>query len=586
MFRFLFALTCGFIIGAVIIEQKQYLTNSVAVPVAFLPDGGRYDGRLLEGELSGLGRIAWPNGDFYEGEFQDGLFHGLGTLKQSDQVYEGEFVGGVASGKGKILFKDGRRYEGEVIHGKASGLGLMVTPDGEYVGHFKNNQFNGKGRWISDSGQIYDGEFKDDLFHGKGTYTDTEGRVYQGTFEAGAITGDGEYRDAETRYTGTFKDWLFEGEGILINAEGRYEGDFLAGQFHGSGVYQSTAGLIYRGHFANGLYHGQGIMEFNGERYQGGFEYGVPNGEGSLVYGEPVDGVERIKGVWRYGELISSDNKLVENDSSKIVEYVLYSQAQKVQSIIDSIDKEDPNLSELYFVGVAGDGSQGVFRREVNYVHNLFDKHFGTEGKSAVLINGNVSFKQVPLATLTSIEQLLQGVAAKMDPENDILFVFFTSHGSADFQFQLNQQGLELQSLSAEAMGRILRSLPVRHKVVVISSCYAGGYVGPVKDDQTMLMVASAADKTSFGCSDRREMTYFGEALFKDAFLQSPSFVAAFDLARHIVRGMEAKEGFEFSNPLIFKPKAIVEQLSVWRKQLKEWQAIQNRTIESDPSEL
>ncbi|MFT5351787.1 MAG: hypothetical protein ACI9MF_002612, partial [Gammaproteobacteria bacterium] len=294
------------------------------------------------------------------------------------------------------------------------------------------------------------------------------------------------------------------------------------------------------------------------------------------------DGIERIKGVWHYGELSGSDNPLVEHDSSKVVEHVLYSQLQKIQSLVDTIEEQNPDLSELYFAGVAGDGSQGVFRREVNYVRDLFDEHLGTAGKSAVLINGNFSFEQVPLATITSIERLLQGIAAKMDKENDILFVFFTSHGSPDFQFVLNQQGLELESLSAESMGRILRDLPIRHKVVVISACYAGGYVKPVKDDRTMVIVASAADKTSFGCSDKREMTYFGEAFFKYSLLQTESFASAFELTRDIVRGMEASEGFDFSNPLIFKPKAIVEQLSAWRQDLKVFRAIQNRTIDSD----
>jgi hypothetical protein len=56
-------LLIGFIVGAVVVENKQYFTETVATPVSFLPDGGEYDGELLKGELNGKGRIVWPNGD-------------------------------------------------------------------------------------------------------------------------------------------------------------------------------------------------------------------------------------------------------------------------------------------------------------------------------------------------------------------------------------------------------------------------------------------------------------------------------------------------------------------------------------------
>jgi len=64
-------------------------------------------------------------------------------------------------------------------------------------------------------------------------------------------------------------------------------------------------------------------------------------------------------------------------------------------------------------------------------------------------------------------------------------------------------------------------------------------------------------------------MTYFGEAFFKDSLHQSDSFVDAFYRARDIVRGREAKEGYENSKPLIFKPDSIVKHLQKWRAQIE-----------------
>lgn len=581
MFRFYFILLCGFILGAVVIENKQYFSKAIPVPVAFLPDGGQYDGELLKGELNEFGRIVWPSGDYYEGTFKNGLFHGLGELKTANVIYNGDFEEGVARGKGEITFDTGEVYAGEVDFGRANGEGVMQLADAGYSGSFKDNRFHGQGVLTYHSGDRYEGEFVDGQFEGQGILNYADGRSYRGGFVQGKMHGEGEYRDADNRYEGEFQQGRYHGRGELSNDHMRYVGEFANGVFHGAGVYTASDGASYRGEFEQGVFHGQGIMEqADGERYEGAFARGTRHGEGSLMYPKPVDGIQVVKGVWRYGRLVTSDNPLVEHNAGAIVEEVLYQQAQRVESMLEDIDEHHPDRVDLYFVGIAGDGNQGVFRREVNFIRERFDTIYDTKNKSALLINGNVSYATVPLATKTSIERTLQGVAEKMDAENDILFIYFTSHGSPDFHFQLAQQGLQLNSLSAEQLGDIISELPVKHKVVVISACYAGGYVQPVKNDFTMVMVAASADKTSFGCTDTGEMTYFGEALFKDALPISDTFADAFDRARDIVRGREAKEGFDFSNPLIFKPKAIREQLALWREDLSELRQEQNRLMD------
>ena len=164
-------------------------------------------------------------------------------------------------------------------------------------------------------------------------------------------------------------------------------------------------------------------------------------------------------------------------------------------------------------MGVAGDGKQGVFRRELDHIQTLFDRDYGTDGRSLLLINSDVSFKETPLATVTAIEHQLKGVAEKMDAENDILLIYLTSHGSADFKLVLDQPGLNLLDLSAEVLGDMVRSLPIKHKVIIVSACYSGGFIPELKAPHTMIMTAASPDKRSFGCSDNATMTYFGEAI-------------------------------------------------------------------------
>ena len=570
MFKFTFMLLIGFILGAVVVENKQYFTETVAVPVSFLPDGGEYDGELLEGELNGKGRIIWPNRDIYEGEFKQGLFHGLGRYEIASKIYTGEFMKGVARGKGTIVYSDGREYEGDVDFGEANGRGLLRFEGKQYTGNFKDNLFHGDGELLQSNGDIYAGRFANGLPNGQGLATFADGRVYQGQFVDGELTGEGDFRDGEVSYTGGFKNWLFSGKGRYQYKKIIYIGDFSEGRFDGVGRQTLNGNVSYEGEFVNGKYQGLGALEVNGDRYEGEFRLGVKHGSGRLIYAKSLDGIKEIVGVWANDKLVSADNDLAQYDSEIVVEDVLYNQGLRLAKMIGEIDYENPNAIEMYFVGIAGDGSEGVFRREVQTIRNIFDESYETKNKSAVLINSNVTYQDIPLATSTSIEAMLQGVSAKMDAENDILFIYFTSHGSKDFNFALAQDGLALKDLSAKRMGEIVRGLPIKHKVIVVSSCYAGGYLDAVKDDTSLVIVASSADKASFGCADAREMTYFGEAFFKDALANSSSFIEAFDRSRSIVRGREAKENVEHSIPLIFKPNAIVDHLIKWREELAD----------------
>lgn len=580
MFKVIFILLCGFIVGAIVVNNQQYFTKTIAIPTAFFPDGGEYQGALLKGEPTGEGRIVWPDGSYFEGEFKAGLFDGYGELNKRTFIYKGEFEKGVARGTGEISFEDKRVYKGDVDNAEANGVGVLVFEGGEYQGQFKNNQFDGEGKLTKKNGDVYEGQFKEGLFNGEGQYTSADGKIYKGQFVDGAISGAGEYRDGEASYSGEFKNWLFNGFGEYKDKHQRYEGDFISGEYSGLGQYTNKNGVVYKGEFLSGLYHGQGELIEGIENYKGGFEYGERHGDGVLTYSKPIDGITTLMGVWRYGQLISSDNPLVEYDESKIVEDVLYKQSDRLSQALSLVEPNDPEKTEMYFVGVAGDGDQGVFRRELNFIRDQFDSVYGTKNKSISLMNGNVLYKTVPLATNTSIERALVGVANKMDPENDILFIYLTSHGSDDFKFQLKQQGLSLPSISADTLGNVIKALPVRYKVVVISACYSGGFIAPIKDESTMVITAASADKTSFGCSDNSTMTYFGEAFFKDALPLSTSFVEAFDRARDIVRGREARENFTNSNPLIFKPQSIRDQLMIWRQELSLWQEEQNRIIE------
>jgi hypothetical protein len=63
------------------------------------------------------------------------------------------------------------------------------------------------------------------------------------------------------------------------------------------------------------------------------------------------------------------------------------------------------------------------------------------------------------------------------------------------------------------------------------------------------IITAAAADKTSFGCSDDRDLTYFGEAFYRDALPNAPTLKDAFEQAKKAIALREAQEHQKSSDP-------------------------------------
>ena len=83
----------------------------------------------------------------------------------------------------------------------------------------------------------------------------------------------------------------------------------------------------------------------------------------------------------------------------------------------------------------------------------------------------------------------------------------------------------------------------------MVSACYSGTFVPVLQNTQSLIITASAANKTSFGCTDDADFTYFGRAFFDEALRQEHSLVKAFEAAKQTISEREKEEGFAPSEP-------------------------------------
>ena len=205
---------------------------------------------------------------------------------------------------------------------------------------------------------------------------------------------------------------------------------------------------------------------------------------------------------------------------------------------------------QLYFVGFAGYGPQAVFKREVLAVRELFDVRYGTRGRSVALVNHPSTLHELPLASTSNLERTLQHLGGVMNPSRDVLFLFLTSHGE-DGLFVVDMPRFGLRHLRPEQLKDMLQRSGIKNSVIVLSACHSGSFLPALADPTTLVIAAARADRSSFGCDDRRQWTYFGEAYFHRALRAETSFVRAFERARDLIASWEAKAKLEPSLPQI-----------------------------------
>jgi len=387
--------------------------------------------------------------------------------------------------------------------GAAAQAPTLTTPDGgRYYGSVRDGKPQGRGRVEWDNGAYYEGTFENGVYQGRGRF----------------VSGDGR------RYEGEFANGLFDGRGRFESPGGEiYEGDFEKGEFTGHGSWSNREGARYRGGFLKGRMHGEG-------RYS--------DGKGEVYEGEFVEGVYKP----------------------------LAEQRRLFDDALASLTPGRVGEIELYLLAVGGDGTQEVFRREVEFVRRQFDERFGTKGRSLALANSRTV--TMPMANVGNIGEALAALAARMNRDEDILFLFVTSHGTAQHELKLQQPPHVLRDLPAQELGRMLRTSGIRYKVVVVSACYSGGFIEALRDDHSLIITAARHDRTSFGCADENEFTYFGRAFFKEALPSSRSFQEAFARATELVAEWERKDlpKEPRSLPQMRSTPAIEAQLERWAK--------------------
>jgi len=242
------------------------------------------------------------------------------------------------------------------------------------------------------------------------------------------------------------------------------------------------------------------------------------------------------------------------------VERLFYQQTALLDSHLQSLQPQRSGTEELYFVGFAGYALQNIFRNEVRFAQRVFDERFDTRNRSLMLVNNLETRDHVPLATSVNLERSLQHLGAVIDPEEDVVVVFLTSHGGYA-QLSVDFWPLRLNDMTPVMLKQYLDEAGIKWRIIMVSACYSGSFIDTLKDDYTAIMTASSAEEASFGCDDQRELTYFGESLLQNQLQHAHSFAAAFTETQKEIQLREKAEQLTPSNPQIHIGEAMRTKL-------------------------
>lgn len=255
-----------------------------------------------------------------------------------------------------------------------------------------------------------------------------------------------------------------------------------------------------------------------------------------------------------------------ESDPGLMQEEIFHVQGAVLGRDLAQLSPQRPGVEDLYFLGASPFSRQDTFVNELSVVKQLMDERFETGGRSLALVNHAGTVGALPIATVTNLRLALTRLGNVMNTDEDMLFLFLTTHGNESHELAFEFPPMRLQQLTPTALSRMLADSGIKWKVLVISACYSGGYIEPLKDANTLIITASDDSHASFGCEPDSDFTWFSRAFFDQALRNEAnagtfSLTNAFQRARTSVADLEAEKKYEPSNPQMFVGAAMRDKL-------------------------
>lgn len=228
----------------------------------------------------------------------------------------------------------------------------------------------------------------------------------------------------------------------------------------------------------------------------------------------------------------------------------MLAEQRRMTKALAGLQPQRKGVVDAYVISVGLD-SDPVFGREAREAGKVLSWRFGGDGRTIVLAGTNGSApSDLPNGSITNLTLALARIAELMDPKEDVLILYSTSHG-AKIGVVYHDADDGFGVLGPSRFARILNELGIKNRLLIISACYSGVFVPALQSPTTALFTAASDSRPSFGCAADNDWTFFGDAMINHAFRKPQTLKAASDEARGLITQWESGGGVQASNPQV-----------------------------------
>ncbi|RDE06864.1 C13 family peptidase [Sphingomonas aracearum] len=214
---------------------------------------------------------------------------------------------------------------------------------------------------------------------------------------------------------------------------------------------------------------------------------------------------------------------------------------------------------DAYVLSVALD-SDPVFGREAREAARVLSRRYDAAGRTVTLAGSDgAAPSPLPIGSPPAIEAALARIAELMDPAEDVLVLYTTSHG-APFGIVYSDGDEGYGAISPARLWSMLDDLHLRRRLVILSACFSGVFVPMLASDDSVILTAASATRSSFGCQADSDWTFFGDALVNHGLRKAQPLAVAAREASGLIAAWEGKGKLEPSQPQV----AIGSRAGAW----------------------
>ncbi len=230
-------------------------------------------------------------------------------------------------------------------------------------------------------------------------------------------------------------------------------------------------------------------------------------------------------------------------------------QNKKLNAAISNLQAERPGVVDAYVV-VAGLDGDAVFSREATATSRLLSSRYDAAGRTVTLAVGHDDYPDAQAsASPANLMAVLAAVSEKMNKEEDVLVLYTTSHGGPGIGVVFKDSDKAFGVMSGNRLAEMLKELGIKRRLVMVSACYSGAFVDPLKSDDTVVVTAASSDRSSFGCNPGNDWTFFGDALINSELRKPVALEASVKAAFKTIDGWEGKYKLKPSQPQYYAGK-------------------------------